>query len=368
MPSLPHTSPAATLPVRPAGDTTATMPRSAESMRPLYQQLKAQGIDRPYVQAAVLPDWWDDSLYAEPSNRQLAQLYLARFLGVPVSRLASAGTPVLPAGRPVRLKRGSNAADSHVAGAVAAALHAARLVADLLRDDLPFTGVRPALEVRAQLLARPDCTWPDLRTLVDYCWQHGIGVVHVTRLPKVAGSRTIAGLATYVGERPVIVLCSGRDSPAWLAFHLAHELGHVMAGHVRPGGEAVVDLKLEQASDESDERQADEYGFQVLTGHPALELDGPSMNGEMLAAAARQFGEAHRIHPGTVALIYGYSRGRIPVAQRALAIMGHDQGARAILAEAFRNHVPIDELPEPARRTLGATTQIFGLTPPLDVD
>lgn len=337
-------------------------------MRPLYQQLKARGIDRHYVQSVILPDWWDDSLYQEPSNRQLAQLHLARFLGVPVAQLASPATPLTPAGQPARLKRGRNAADSHVVGAVAAAMHAARIVADLMRGHLPFTGVRPALEIRAQLLSRPDCTWPDLRTLVEYCWQHGIGVIHVTRLPRVPGSKTIAGLATFVGDRPVIVLCSGRDSPAWLAFHLAHELGHIMCGHVRPGGGAVVDLRLDHASDEVDERQADEYGFQVLTGHPALELDGPAMNGERLAAAARHFGETHRIHPGTVALIYGYSRGRIPVAQRALAIMGHDQGARSILAEAFRNHVPLEELADSAQRTLSATTQLFGLTPPLDVD
>jgi hypothetical protein len=102
-------------------------------MRPLYQQLKARGIDRHYVPSAVLPDWWDDSLYQEPSNRQLAQLHLARFLGVPVAQLASPATPLTPAGQPARLKRGRNAADSHVAGAVAAAMHAERIVADLMR-------------------------------------------------------------------------------------------------------------------------------------------------------------------------------------------------------------------------------------------
>ncbi len=333
-------------------------------MKPLYERLKAEGIERPYVLSAVLPDWWDDSLYDEPSNRQLAELYIARFLGTRIQHVSEPGASLSPLGQRVRLKRSRNAQDAHVAGAIVAALHAARLVADLMKDQLPFTGIRPALEIRNQLLSRPGCAWPDLRHLADYCWQHGIGVIHVTRLPKVPGSKTIAGLATFVGARPIIVLCSGRDSPAWLAFHLAHELGHIMSGHVTPGSQPLVDLKLENASDDTGEKEADQYAFQVLTGRPELYLDGPSpaMNGRKLAALARQYGEAQHIHPGTVALIYGYGQGKIPVAQLALSAMGEDHGAGAILAEALREHVALDGLPEPTQRFLGATTQIFGLT------
>jgi len=331
-------------------------------MKPLYERLKAEGIERSYLLSAVLPDWWEDSLYDEPSNRQLAELYISRFLGARLRQVADPSAPLSPPAHRVRLKRSRNAEDSHVSGAIVAALHAARLVAELMKDHLPFTGTRPALEVRNQLLNRPGCMWPDLRHLVDYCWQHGIGVVHVTRLPKVAGSKTIAGLATFVGARPVIVLCSRRDSPAWLAFHLAHELGHIMRSHVVPGGKPLVDFKLDSASDDVGEKEADQYAFQVLTGRPELHLDGPSVNGRRLALAAAQFGKAERIHPGTVALIYGYSQRKIPVAQLALTAMGEDQGAQAILADALRANIALDDLPEPAQRFLGATTQVFGMT------
>lgn len=340
------------------------MPKSAQSMKPLYARLKAQGIERPYLLSAVLPDWWEDALYDEPGKRQLADLYIAKFLGTSIRHVTDPGTPLSPPDQRVRLKRSRGSTeDAHVSGAITAALHAARLVADLMKDRLPFTGTCPALSIRSELLNRPDCTWPDLKHLVDYCWLHGIGVVHVTRLPKAPGSKAIAGLATFVGDRPIIVLCSGRDSPAWLAFHLAHELGHIMSGHVRPGAKPLVDLDLGGMSDEAGEREADQYGFQVLTGHPQLLLDGPPMNGEALAVAARRFGELQRIHPGTVALIYGYCRGRIPVAQRALTAMGEDRGGRAILAAAFRDNVMVDSLPESAERFLGATTEIFGSTP-----
>ena len=338
------------------------MPKSASSMKPLYERLKSHGLERQYVRAAILPDWWEDSLFDDESNRLTAQMSIARFLGMRLNQVVDVGNVGLPPIQNVRLKRGKNAEIGEVSGAVTAALHAARITADLMRDRLPFTGIRPALEIRNQLLARPQCTWPDLPNLVDYCWQHGIAVVHVTRLPKI--SKTIAGLATFVGERPVIVLCSGRDSPAWLAFHLAHEIGHIMSRHVKPGDEPLVDLKLEGMNEEAQEREADQYAFQVLTGHPALELKGTrGLTGAGLAGAARDFGREHRIHPGTVALIYGYSQSRIPVAQAALAAMGEDQGARSILAHAYRQHVPLDDISDVAQRSLSATTQIFGLTP-----
>ena len=338
------------------------MSKPVASMKPLYERLKSHGLDRPYVQAAILPDWWEDSLFDDASNRLTAQMSIARFLGVKLQQLADPASAFSPPIQNVRLKRGKNADISEVTGAVTAAIHAARITADLMRDRLPFTGNRPALEIRNQLLARPECTWPDLPNLVDYCWQHGIAVVHVTRLPKK--SKVIAGLATFVDARPVIVLCSGRDSPAWLAFHLAHELGHIMSGHVKPGDAPIVDLKLEGANDEAQEREADQYAFQVLTGDPDPKLTGAGLTGPKLAKAARTFGEKHRIHPGTVALIYGYCQQRLPVAQAALSAMHEDQGARAMLSEAYRQHVPLDGISDAAQRSLAATTQIFGLTQP----
>lgn len=335
------------------------MPKTATSMKPLYERLKSQGFDRPYVQSAILPDWWEDSLFDNESNRLTAQMSIANFLGVKIQHLRDPDAALLPPLGNIRLKRAKNAPVSDVSGAITAALHAARLTAKLMRNRLPFTGVRPALEIRNQLLSRPDCTWPDLPNLVDYCWQHGIAVVHLTRQPK--NSKSIAGLATYIEGRPVIVLCSKRDSQAWLAFHLAHEIGHIMTKHVKPGDAPLVDVKLDGFNEELQEQQADEYAFQVLTGLPTLKLKGVGLTGPKLVRAARQYGREHRMHPGTVALIYGYGQRRMGVAQAALNLMSEDEGAGAILARAYRRHVPLDEASESAQRALAATTQIFGV-------
>lgn len=334
------------------------MRRPPAAMKPLYDRLKSHGLDRKYVHAAVLPDWWDDDLSSNASNRLMAEMSIARFLGVSLKRLRNSEDGGLPLTHDVRLKKSRNTETEEVAGAVAAASHVARLTAKMLEDRLPFTGRRPALEIRNQLLARPECTWPDLENLVSYCWEHGIAVVHVTELPRK--SKSIDGLATFIGDRPVIVLASGRKGPAWLAFHLAHELGHIMCGHVKPGDSPLVDIKLDSATDEDQEREADQYAFEVLTGHTEPEFGGTGMRANALARAAHQFGEKHRIHPGTVALIYGYCQGRIALAQAALKAMGEDQGAREILADAFREHVTLDDLPDPFQRSLSAMTQVFG--------
>jgi len=332
------------------------------AMSPLYNRLKAQGFERQYVQAAMLPDWWEDALFDNPSNRLIAQMSIAGYMGVRLQDLVSDTASIAPPIQNVRLKREKSAELHQVSGAVIAALQAARMTASLMKGRLPFTGIRPALEIRNQLLARPDCIWPDLSNLLDYCWQHGIGVIHVTRLPKTTGAKKIAGLATFIGDRPVIVLCSGRDSPAWLAFHLAHELGHIMCQHVKPGDDPLVDIKLDGANEEAHEREADQYAFQVLTGYPTLQLIGRDQNGSKLASAAQQYGHNHRIHPGTVALIYGYGMKRIPVAQAALSAMGENHGARDILARAFRKHIALEDVSENIQRSLSATTQIYGLT------
>lgn len=338
------------------------MPNTATAMKPLYDRLKPYGLNQKYIRTAVLPDWWDDTLSADESNRLYAEMRIARFLDIPLQTLRDTSTAELPiVHNDVRLKRRRDTEVNKVTGAIAVASHLARVTAKLVEDRLPFTGGQPALEIRRQLLERPDCTWPDLANLVDYCWNQGIAVVHATHLPRI--TRKIDGLATFIGERPVIVLASQRKSPAWLAFHLAHELGHIMCGHVKPHEGPLVDVDIQSTSSETQEQEADEYAFQVLTGWPRLELCGAQ--GLQAAAFARkveQFGARHRIYPGTVALIYGYCQNRIPLAQKALNAMGENEGAHETLAQAFRTHVPLDNLPDSFQRSLAAMTQVLGIT------
>lgn len=151
-------------------------------------------------------------------------------------------------------------------------------------------------------------------------------------------------MAYYEGDRPVIVLASGYDSPPRQAFYLAHEVGHILRGHVKPGGEMLADSDLDTATEDKDEREADGDALELLTGQRTPEFSATyGLTAPKLRAAAERFEEQHGVHAGSVTLIYGKTAQRMPVAIAALKLMNMDAGARAIVAEALRRRLISDD-------------------------
>ena len=68
-------------------------------------------------------------------------------------------------------------------------------------------------------------------SLLSWCWHHDSIVVPLTRLPKSVAK--MDGLVANIDGRPVIVISKKQKQPAWLAFILAHELGHIQLGHTQ---------------------------------------------------------------------------------------------------------------------------------------
>lgn len=323
-------------------------------MKDIYQRLKALGFDAPFIRARILPDWWEDEQAAVPATRAVAEFAISRFLGIPIADLRNpSATLVLPAPSHAKLKLRSDATREKVAPGLALADRAARLVVNLLAQGegaarLPaFTGTRTASQVRQAILASGDAV--TLGTLLEFAWSNGIAVVHLADVPK--GSKSFDGMACFVGQVPVVVLASRRQSPPWVAFHLAHELGHLLLGHAQPGAGPVVDAGLDGTSDDRQEREADAFALEVLTGTRRPPLPGISLNGCRLAAWARRVGGEARINPGTLALVVGRLRGRLPAAQNALKELELDVGAQGMAAEALAQRLP-DGMPEDLGRLL----------------
>lgn len=328
-------------------------------MRDLYERLAANGLEANFVREVVLPDWWDDKMADVPANRAIAEMAVARHFGFRIADLRDRGRALkLPTADHVRLKRARKVSSKDVAGAVAVAERAAALTAELLTDYPGYAGAKSAQVVRNDVLRRGGSAFVDLRSLLDFCWNLGIAVVHLTRCP--VKSRKIDGLAVFSGARPVIVLASGRDSPPWLAYHLAHELGHILCGHISEGRELLVDEDLDKKDEDRQEIEADEFACEVLTGQTCLAFEPTyGLTAAKLSRAAWEYGEQHRISPGTVVLIYGRSANRWPAAQQALVYQSQNSGAAQLLAQAYRAHVPLDDLPESTRRFLASSTRAF---------
>jgi hypothetical protein len=83
------------------------------------------------------------------------------------------------------------------------------------------------------------------------------------------------------------------------------------------------------------------------------------MTGSRLADAASRYGLAHKIDPGTVALIYARSVGKWPIAQVALRYLGQRSGAKKTLADALLQHRRVKDIPESSARFLGVLSAEF---------
>ncbi len=321
-----------------------------ESVRDLYQRLRRLGIDAGFVRSFVLPEWWQDELADVGANRALAEAYIAKQLGFSVDELRDAGRELrLPSLSAVRFKRYRNEVDDRVR---VSALVAQRAAAALVRSAggvlPPFEGPQSARQVREAILRRS--RYVDLETLLDFCWGAGIPVLHLAHRP--AGSKPFDGMAGFVDDRPLIVLATGRDSPPWLAFYVAHELGHIMVGHVRPGTQAWVDGTLTSTSGSSPEREADRFACEVLTGFESPQIKDLRAGALQLAVVASRSGPPRGIDPGVYALIYAKSNNRWPAAQAALRHMGLDAGGQRQVAARLRSHLRDADLSESEERIL----------------
>lgn len=316
------------------------------------------------MRQVVLPDWWDDVLADDPTSRVQIELRVAQRFSLPLADVANPAKPLqLAPAADIRLKRakaGTWRAD--VLPGLIAARNAVSLLLPQLRDVPPLPANLTAADLRRWILARQRAI--ELSGLVEACWAHGIAVFHFAPLPAIA--KKFAGMAYFEGNRPVIVLASGYDAPPRQAFYLAHEIGHVLRGHVKPGGEMLADSDLDTKTEDRQEREADRDALQLLTGERTPQFEPIyGMTAPKLRAAAQLYEQEHGIHAGTAALIYGKTAQRMPVAAAALKLMNMATGARAIVAEGLaRRLVTVGEAAHPFAELPGAALEllpVFGI-------
>ncbi len=259
----------------------------------------------------------------------------------------------LPAPRGFRLKRRQTSTVDELRPAVLVAQRLPRLVLARLHDMPAFGADLSALEIRTAILQASE--YVDLGALIHFSWSRGVAVIHIPpgRLPR--GVKKFHGLAMFCDNTPVIVLGSGQDSPPWLAYHLAHELGEIFTGHVRPGDQPLVDSEIDRIDNDKDEQEADEFATTVLTGKPHLGFFPKyGLTGPKLALAAAQYGGRHGIEPCTVALMYARSANRWGPSQIAIKEFGQDSGAHEIINHQLITRIQSEDLPESTARFLNA--------------
>jgi IrrE N-terminal-like domain len=319
-----------------------------DTLKALFKRLSDAQFEKSYVTEVLLPTWWDDRIASTDAGLYEAMNHIATRLGVSVGELRGPNPPNLTPVTGVRYKLTKGKSSADVTIATRLALQVARAaVAGANQPILPI----PAAELlRASLLSPVGVGFV---TLLDWCWSAGIVVLHVSRFPDKA--RKPQAFAAVVHGRPVIILCDRWQRPAWLLFHLAHELGHLALGHVKDG-EVLVDDEIDANSTEDQEAAANAYALLLLTGDArwqATSKHWPTVRA--LAAAALVYGKYAQIDPGHVVLNFARSMSKREgknfhvVATEALELLEGHVDALEILRTRASEELSWEDIAESSR-------------------
>ncbi len=279
----------------------------------LVDRLRRAGFSRAAIRAAW-PSWWSSEASATASGRAELRFALARRLGLEPKPLLGERVEFIWNDE-ARFKHLSTQDVAQKAALTSFGMSVGRL---LLRatpggptDIISPEALRDAILTSSAFV--------DLGSLIAACWALRIPVIHLRVFPLEA--KSMHAMVVSIEGRFAVLL--GRDAsyPAPVAFTLAHELGHVMLGHLADAP-ALIDLEDPALARDGDqqESEADRFALTLLTGSPEpdIQTNLDRFNAPTLAAAVLGAADRHAVEPGTLALCLGYRRNAWPVAMSAL--------------------------------------------------
>jgi Zn-dependent peptidase ImmA (M78 family) len=283
----------------------------------LRTALRASGFSQSAINAAW-PDWWDDEADASASSRNELRFSLARKLGLDPRTLIKDDAPNFVWRDTTKYKRLTaesafeQGALASFGTAIARALIAATPPPE---DDSSWS----AMELRRSILTRQ--AFVRLADIVGTCWALGIPVAYLRVFPLSA--KRMTAMSVRVGDRYAILVSQRAKYPAPVSFYIAHELGHIAAGHLAHQS-ALVDvgdiLRTRRGDVDIEENEADRFALELLTGspEPVITTETRSFLARQLAETAVGSAEALAIEPGIIALCFGHNTGRWNKAYGAL--------------------------------------------------
>lgn len=312
----------------------------------LYDNLKAFGLTRAQVRK-LLPQWWSPEAEASPDG-------YAELCGL-ISRRLSLDIGQLLRGDVVRKSNATSLAYKHSAAATPQSLQGATSIAISLAEAInaAMSDQQAALPGKAAQFANrireASNDIVSLEGLIKTCWESGIPVVPMHNLP--VGVRKMDGAVISTSKRPVIIISKKRSSRAWLAFILAHEVGHIACGHLNKGG-SIIDVSLqEQATFEAEssvdkqEREADRYALDLLGGRAAdlVVSTWPSWISPVeIAVRAREARRELHVETGHLILRYAFQSKRWPQCMSAMNFLSEDTNADALMLSALTDNLDLD--------------------------
>lgn len=270
----------------------------------LYRRLCDIGFNQHYVQENLLPSWWDDEAATSPTGLYQAMALISRRTGLSLANLRSPEESLRLNSTACKFKKLASTEEGELDVAQSLSVQVAKLAAGA--STKPVTLPDSADTVRRHILDQGK-PWISLGLLASYCWSIGVPVIYVAAFPE--NVKVMHGLATVLDNRPVIIIGRRQIRTAWFLFDLAHELGHIICGHIDNNQMLVDEVILEGAKSDREEREADQFAIDLICGNSQGRIISSTRpySPASLVVQAKQVGEQKQIDPGHIILNYAYS-------------------------------------------------------------
>lgn len=278
------------------------------SIERLYDRLISIGLQKKVVQKMLLPDWWCKEFEQREGAVFEAAAYIARRTGLDFSALIHEDQELsFPSDSGLCFKKRQGTEEKDLAIASGVAEQVAKIVAFACTKEYQSVAGWNAESVRREILSKHQ--WVDLESLLDFCWDHGLPVVHLSNLPSGNGLKKFDGVAGVFKGCPVIATGKNHKSSAWMAFIVAHELGHIISGHVQEG-ECIVDEKIElDGETDPQEKEADRFAVELIYGKNNVNyLQSGYLTANKLVNYALSQAEKDVVNPASIVLNHAWHK------------------------------------------------------------
>lgn len=301
----------------------------ALSERQLRQELSQAGVANAAINA-VWPEWW--SAEAKDSLSATTELIytVARRLGLSPRALFD-GSPQFLWHDSTKFKNlgTTNAREQAILASFGTAVGRCALSA----TSPGVSVITDPESVRNTILDQ--ARFVDLPQLLTFCWQARIPVIQLRVFPLQ--QKRMQAMTVKVNDRYAILLGYESEYYARVAYILAHEIGHILLGHLEHS-DSLLDMDDPLGADSLDDEEvdADRAAFILLTGreNPQVLANLQSYNARQVAKAAEARADQERTAPGVLALLLGHSTGNWQQSIGALKIIR--PGARPVGDEINR--------------------------------
>jgi Zn-dependent peptidase ImmA (M78 family) len=308
------------------------------SMANLLERLEEKGLQAKYVRDRALPTWWDADIEDDPTVVAEAAGYIAKRLGLDVTSVFTPDAAIEFKGKTqTKFKKRKNTDEQSLEVTQGLALR----VAEIVQYATPLTyelSRLSAAEIRQRLLV--DAPAVCLSNLVSFCGSIGIPVVHYADLPQ--GVKKVDGLVACFNGQPVIVICCAKQSYAWLAFILAHELGHILCGHVT--GSVFIDEDIAKEEQDIEEIEANEFAATLLLGNFKNHIWQQVRYPSVLVNQAKELAILYQLDPATICLNYAWQTKDWSSGMAAVNQLEKKANAPALINRYLAHHLDWERL------------------------